>query len=426
MKQQEPEIHVGVMQADEVTFCLHGCYDAPDGPVSGPAVCVLQQGLILWNGRLHARLTFTPRSHTDFFSLSSVSIGKGFHWQQTEEQQFFGTLILTVASGRIGVINRIGAEQYLQSVISSEMSAQSPSELLKAHAVISRSWLMHALGQRSVLPEPTGRTDAGRWIRWYERDAHRAYDVCADDHCQRYQGFGRLLPAAVSAVQETRGEVLTSGGQVCDARFSKCCGGVTERFQTCWADTSFDYLQPVRDADRQPLPDLTDEAQARRWITSSPRAFCNTQDRTFLSRVLNLYDQPTTDFYRWQVRYTAEQLTDLVNRRSGLDIGTVEDLAVMRRGASGRIEQLKIVGSHRTVVVGKELEIRRLLSETHLKSSAFVIDRAVDGSYVLTGAGWGHGVGLCQIGAAVMAAEGRDYRTVLAHYYPAAEIGRLW
>ena len=332
-------------------------------------------------------------------------------------------------------VNRIGVESYLFSVIASEMSASASPALLRAHAVISRSWVLAQIAKRDSPSRTKGsrnkpqRKDPYSRIRWYDREEHMLYDVCADDHCQRYQGITRTYgheQAVREAIEATWGEVLTYDGTICDARFSKCCGGVSEAFESCWEEVPHPYLIPVRDSgETRELPDLTDEAAAERWITTYPESYCDTQDPTVLGQVLNGYDRETSDFYRWQVSYTAEELSDLVARRSGIDFGTILDLIPVERGASGRLIRLKIVGTKRAMVIGKELEIRRILSETHLYSSAFVVRREGN-RFILLGAGWGHGVGLCQIGAAVMGAKGIPYDRILLHYYTGARIEKLY
>lgn len=357
-------------------------------------------------------------------TVDGIVIGKDFHWQRRQTQRFGGEML----QHRGQLINRIGLEEYLRSVISSEMSATSSVELLKAHAVISRSWLMAQLRSTRSLADvgvPVGEppVEEGEIRRWFDRDDHELFDVCSDDHCQRYQGLTRITsPEVDRAIDATRGLVLTAGGRICDARFSKCCGGAFELFENCWQPQHHSYLAAGRDAIGAELPDLTDENQARRWILGRPDAFCANVEPAVLGQVLNDFDRQTTpDFYRWTIRYTQAQLSELICRRSEIDFGTILDLIPLRRGVSGRITALKIVGTNATRIVGKELIIRRWLSESHLYSSAFVVDR--DGTdFVLRGAGWGHGVGLCQIGAAVMAEKGFGFQEILRHYYPGTEL----
>jgi SpoIID/LytB domain protein len=352
------------------------------------------------------------------FALDEVKIGIGFHWERKERQVFRGGLRLLRREAGLTLINDVALEDYVTSVISSEMSAACPLELLKAHAVISRSWLWFPRTTPSRPSRASGETRNPRQIiRWYGRETHRDFDVCADDHCQRYQGITKAFSsAAAEAVAATTGEFLRYRGAICDARFSKCCGGITERYATAWEDKDVPYLESVRDGSGPSCDDL--EA----WITSNPPAHCNTDDPVLLSRVLPTFDQETRDFYRWRIEYTPEELQELIRARLGIELGPIRDLQALARGPSGRIYRLKISGERDHIIIGKELEIRRALSRTHLYSSAFVVEKA-RGRLVLRGAGWGHGVGLCQIGAAVMAAEGRSYREILRHYYRGAEIG---
>ena len=369
----------------------------------------------------------TPECPT--FLLKNVRIGIGFHWDRLEDQEFEGTLeIRDNADGTQTAINRLDVEDYLSSVITSEMSATSSLELLKAHAVISRSWVLRPIISPSTGTDKPDLSDPDRHVIWYERDAHEGFDVCADDHCQRYEGITRRdeHPEAAANVQKaidaTRGQVLMYDGKVCDARFYKACGGATEVFENAWANEHYDYLEAVRDEIGTPLPDLTIEANAQEFIRTAPPAYCNTTDQAILSQVLNNYDQETKDFYRWTVKYTKEELSDIIRERSGIDFGEILDLVPIKRGPSARLYEMQIVGSKRTMVIGKELEIRKWLSKSHLYSSAFVVDRNEAGDFILTGAGWGHGVGLCQIGAAVMAAKGYTYEQILAHYFPGSEL----
>ena len=427
----QPLLSVGIMSAPELTFEI-----LSDG--AGVRKAVYREGKIEYDGALYDELHFGEQTLSSMFAgpdfvLHDVVIGVGFHWERHESQTFAGALRIVVSGDKLLAINVIGVEDYLLSVISSEMKSTASVEFLKAHAVISRSWVMSMIASRRA---PAGRL-CPDWVRdmptlashldsllssaesgtkesavsgqkpeysvlkWYDRTDHREFDVCADDHCQRYQGLTRAVGKTVrEAVDATWGEVLTFGGEICDARFSKCCGGMTEKFSTCWEDRDYPYLQPVADP------------------------FCCTSDKAVLSQVLNDYDLETEDFYRWTVRYGRQELSSLVAARSGHDLGTIVDMVPEHRGPSGRIDRLRIVGTKASLTVGKELEIRRILSESHLKSSAFDVDFEEDG-IVLSGRGWGHGVGLCQIGAAVMASEGYDYRHILAHYYPGSGISRI-
>ena len=424
-------IDVGILRAAEIKFDLIGgfCSDTPFSLKENVVSAV--DGRLLFNGCRYDSLCFVPKSDGSRFLLYDVVIGVNFHWQRKENQFFTGELHFIVEDGEVRAVNRLPVEDYLVSVISSEMSATSSLELLKAHTIISRSWLYAQLQRNAKVQQGVlGWENENEIIRWYAREDHTLFDFCADDHCQRYQGVTRAAnPNVERAVRETNDIVLKYDGEVCDARFSKCCGGVTERFSACWEDEDYDYLKALRDCgDDEPLPDLTDEETAREWIESAPPSFCSADDSAVLSQVLNGYDQETNDFYRWSVEYTQEELSELVKRRSGIDFGTIIDLQPVERAASGRLVRLRVVGSKRTLVVGKELEIRRWLSESHLYSSAFVVDKVEKEGvpcFVLKGAGWGHGVGLCQIGAAVMGEKGYTFEQILKHYYPGAVLEKV-
>ncbi len=429
---QQPKIRVGIMAAREIRFCLNDSYTDGRSSFEGEMSISAVQGRLSWNGVLIDSLTLKPNDHGATFTLHDVTIGIGFHWERKEEQTFPGQLKFIVEDGLVRAINILPVEEYLTSVISSEMKPTASREFLRAHAVISRSWVL------AQLRSPYHKADAAkpitndhilnRIIKWYDHDQHTLFDVCADDHCQRYQGRTRIISAAAqAAVKDTFGQTLVSEGHLCDARFSKCCGGITEEFETCWQDEHKPYLVALRDSsiNEGALPDLTVEENARQWILSEPKSFCNSADGNILSESLNGYDLETPDFYRWTVEYTTAQISDIFRRKSGLDIGDIVDLRPIKRGPSGRIYELEIQGTKSTVTIGKELEIRRTLSESHLFSSAFVIEKTQDG-FILKGAGWGHGVGLCQIGAAVMAAKGYTYREILQHYYPHTALGRFY
>lgn len=429
---QQPKIRVGVLAAKEIRFCLNDSYTDGRSSYEGEMSISAVQGRLSWNGVLIDSLTLKPNDHSATFTLHDVTIGIGFHWERKEEQTFSGQLKFIVEDGLVRAINILPVEDYLTSVISSEMKPTASREFLRAHAVISRSWVL------AQLRSPYHKADAAkpitndhilnRIIKWYDHDQHTLFDVCADDHCQRYQGRTRIISAAAeTAVKETFGQTLVHEGHLCDARFSKCCGGVTEQFETCWQDEHKPYLVALRDSsiNEGELPDLTIEENAREWILSEPKSFCNSADGNILSESLNGYDLETPDYYRWTVEYTTAQVSDIFRRKSGLDIGDIVDLRPVKRGPSGRIYELEIEGTKQTVTIGKELEIRRTLSESHLFSSAFVVEKTQDG-FIIKGAGWGHGVGLCQIGAAVMASKGYTYREILQHYYPGTTLGRFY
>ena len=390
---QEQNVKVGILKAQEIRVVFHSTY-LLDGKSYRGEHC--------FTPTAEERL-FVPTETGASFTLKDVVIGIGFHWERKEDQTFCGALLLKMEEEQVRAINVVPVETYLTSVISSEMSANASLELLKAHAVISRSWLMNILDHlTSHLSPLTSHLSTDSIIRWYDNEAHTGFDVCADDHCQRYQGITRQSnPQVVEAIEATRGQVLTYEGKICDARFSKCCGGMTEVFESCWENIRHPYL------------------------VAKPDPYCNTTDKRILSQVLNNYDQETVDFYRWTVSYTTDELSELIRKKSGIDFGRILDLVPMERGASGRIITLKIVGEKRTVTVGKELEIRKWLSESHLYSSAFEVEKTADG-FTLHGKGWGHGVGLCQIGAAVMGDQGIPYTEILSFYYPHAELTKKW
>lgn len=425
----EPLVKVGILTAPAITVRFSGSFI--DSLTSQPVT-----GLLTIDSLGDSReRTFVPVDPAQGrFELSDVTIGVDFHWQRHENQTFAGALRIIPG---LTAINILPVEEYLKSVISSEMNAHAAPELLKAHAVISRSWLL-AMLRRGDSAHPGNAADDRidsdtEHIAWWDREDHTLFDVCADDHCQRYQGTARLTARAVEAVEATRGMVLMDGDDICDARFSKCCGGAFEEFENCWAPVHFSYLEAARDAEpASPLPDLTIESNAEEWILGNPDAFCNTKDAAVLDQVLNDYDRETPDFYRWTVEYTRAELADLVRRRTGIDFGHIIDLVPVARGKSGRLYKLEIVGTRRSKTIGKELAIRRALSESHLYSSAFVVERrdpdadGVPARILLRGAGWGHGVGLCQIGAAMIGEKGYTFDRILLHYYRGASIETLY
>ncbi len=463
------EISVGIVEAQEMKFSLNASFLAKGQIVSGNQEVSYDDGGILWNGNVYKSLTFRPQEEYATFSLFEVKIGINFHWERKDTQIFSGTLRLIVHEGRLCAINILPMEDYLISVISSEMKATASLEFLKAHAVVSRSWIIAQIEKRKQKEEngggtgffPFKRTNSS-FVRWYDREDHTVFDVCADDHCQRYQGVTKASDEkVVEAVRSTCGEVLMYDGEICDARFSKCCGGMTETYSTCWEDMDKPYLISKKDyikndeavtasaeEDAEAVAvDLTDEKEADKWITSSPRSFCGTKDKKILSRILNNYDRETTDFYRWEIGYSQERMAELVSRNMKTDMGEIVDLVPVKRGGSGRVELLRIVGTNKTMTIGKELEIRRVLSESHLFSSAIVIEKQfapnphsceitddegnvrevlIPDGFVIRGAGWGHGVGLCQIGAAVMGERGYSYDTILLHYYNGAKIEKKY
>ena len=405
--EKEPTITVGIVSAEKISFVLNGDYMAKGEAITGPQTVEFCEGGIVWRGTQYRNLTFTPQASEASFTLNDVTIGVNFHWERQQKQTFEGTLNIVVEADKIVAINELPLERYLMSVISSEMSATAPLEFLKAHSVISRSWVLAQMEKRRCHKDGADSFFSfikkdDEIIRWYDREDHTIFDVCADDHCQRYQGITNASnPNVAEAISETRGQVLTYDGDICDARFHKCCGGDTEEFQYCWEDAPKPYLMSFHDP------------------------YCNTNDQHILSQVLNDYDQETPDFYRWTVEYSRAELSELIARKLNADFGEIQDLVPLERGKSGRIWRLKIVGTKKTLTIGKELEIRRALSETHLLSSAFDVEQQGD-RFILKGKGWGHGVGLCQVGAAVMSFQGKTYDEILLFYYRGAEIKHLY
>jgi stage II sporulation protein D len=433
---QQPKITVGLMEGrTKINGCLNGTFRVERiGSISGRFSAESVAGKIVLLDSAHREIHRSPSikltpEETSIFSLSNVTIGKQFHWERTEDQTFQGDLLLQLREdGAIAIINEIPLEDYLESVISSEMNPASPTEFLKAHAVLSRSWLLASLGRREKVKETSisaGETTEGKVIRWYDREDHDLFDVCADDHCQRYQGITKIASKeAGEAVQETRGRVLTYQGDICDARYSKCCGGLTEEFNTAWEDKRVPYLASISDTSVSHQPIRTEE-EARRWILSAPQAYCNTKEKALLDKILPEVDRETKTFFRWAVNYGREELEKILREKSGFNLGTLQDIVPLHRGPSGRISRLRIVGSKKSMVVGKELEIRRWLSSSHLYSSAFVVTFEA-GRVILHGAGWGHGVGLCQMGAAVMATQGFSAEAILKHYFQGVEIQKVY
>lgn len=437
MESSIPQIEVGILFSPIIHFRLNGTYTTENKDIYPPGAYSIHQE----NGKylltrpekteeVHLPLTLQPENFvTNDFELTDVVIGIQFHWERKENQKFKGKLKFIDETTHLTAINILPLEDYLLSVISSEMSATSSLELLKAHAVISRSWLLAQQAKAREIKSgyrPEYRT-AEEYIRWYDREDHQHFDVCADDHCQRYQGITKAYtPAVREAMLTTCGEVLVYEGKICDARFSKCCGGVSERFENTWEPVAHPYLSPVMDSNTDlQCGDLSREENAAKWILSAPQAFCNTTDKTILAEVLNTYDQETQHFFRWQVSYTAGEISALVRRKLGIDFGVIQNIIPIERGSSGRLIRVKIEGSLQNLIIGKELVIRKAFSESHLYSSAFTVEKKGD-RFIFHGAGWGHGVGLCQIGAAVMGTQGYDYQQILQHYFKGSEIKKIY
>ncbi|MCE5211743.1 MAG: SpoIID/LytB domain-containing protein [Deltaproteobacteria bacterium] len=439
MIDREPEISVALIQKyNEARVFLTGRFFLPGGKTLEGCIQVrADSGLLLLEDSSgneiirEKEILLTPEAEA-FFTVSDVKIGIDFHWQRTQEQSFRGKLLVSACSdSAFNLINKILLEDYLESVISSEMSAKAPLEFLKAQAITARSWLMTMLAKKKAVKTPAQIKTENEIVAWQDINDHEGFDVCADDHCQRYQGITRIISENVhKAIEETRGLFLVYDGEICDARYYKCCGGQTEIFATAWEDKNYDYLSNVSD-DVEPRSPVRSESEALRWLSGRPPAYCNTRDRDLLKNILPAFDQETPDFYRWQVVYERKELEEIIRKKSGIDFGDLRSIESLERGPSGRISRLKIEGTKKTMIVGKELEIRRWLSPSHLLSSAFVVsvERNADGDisrFIFTGGGWGHGVGLCQIGAAVMASQGFKTEEILAHYFTGAQIKKLY
>ncbi len=437
---KEKTISVGILANEKVEFQLLNNFQIEEtktiltketylASLNNNKVSVYSKGMLVAEA---FEVVLAPISDNGTFILEQVTIGIDFHWEQQEVQQFSGALKLVQEENKVRAINLVGIEKYLQSVVSSEMSPHASLEFLKAHAVISRSWVLAQIQKKKKPAKPNKKTPASQdeHIIWYDSEGHNLFDVCADDHCQRYQGISKISSEkAIEAVVQTKGEVLAFNGEICDTRFSKCCGGLSENFENVWEPTYYPYLSKVVDSEygNTTCVDLRKEKEAEQWITSKPYAFCNTDDPAILPQMLPGFDQQTTDFYRWQVVYSQKEIASIIKKKSAIDFGEVIKLEAIKRGHSARIIKLKIIGTNKEMIIGKELEIRKWLSESHLYSSAFVVDyldfeNNVPQKFVLTGAGWGHGVGLCQIGAAAMGEKGYSYKEILNHYFQRAEI----
>ena len=439
MIDREPEIQVALLQNyQEARIALKGRFLLPDSCALEDRFTVRTAGgrvlLEDYSGKeiIHQKEILLSPEGNAIFTVSDVKIGIDFHWQRTQEQSFRGDLFLSAVSGSsFNLINKILLEDYLESVISSEMSAAAPLEFLKAQAIVARSWLVAMLAKKRAARFSHQLKTEEEIIVWQDVNDHEGFDVCADDHCQRYQGITRIISEDVrKAIESTRGNFLVHNGEICDARYYKSCGGQTEIFASAWEDKNYDYLRNVSDDVDQHSP-VRSEGDAIRWLTGRPKAYCDTTDKKLLKNILPAFDQETPDFYRWQIVYAGKELENIIKKKSGIDFGELKKITPLVRGPSGRISRLKIEGSKRTVIVGKELEIRRWLSQSHLLSSAFVVsaERNATGEiscFIFTGGGWGHGVGLCQIGAAVMASKGFKAEEILAHYFTGAEIQKLY
>lgn len=444
----EPLISVGILTDKKVTFELYGDYkiSLTTKQLNGRFTAEIVNNELVCrsaNDKLSSKdeLIFEPKDNiTDTFLIRNVTIGVKFHWERKEKERFSGLLKLKIDKDKIAVINLLSIEKYLTSVISSEMSAKSSLQLLKAHAIVSRSWLLAQIEKSKSLKNAKSKysssfESANEHIKWYDREDHELFDVCADDHCQRYQGVTKIFTEiARNAVTQTRGIVLMSNNKICDARYSKSCGGISESFENVWEPIKYDYLTSINDYKFPPEnfnTDFSSEKNAVRWIKGNPASYCNTTDKKILSQVLLDFDQETTDFFRWKIVYTQAELSEIIKTKSGIDFGNIIDLVPVERGKSSRLTKLKIVGIDKAMIVGKELEIRKFLSKSHLYSSAIVVENldvknGIPQKFEIYGAGWGHGVGLCQIGAAVMAEKGHEFDEILLHYFKNAELKKIY
>ncbi len=445
---KEPDINVGIVSGRKINFELHGDFKVRgmSQTFSGRFTAeVIDNKIILTHAEEKLEITneivFVPQDfYIESFIIRDVTIGINFHWQRKEKQRFNGVLRLLMDEDNIVVVNIIPAENYLASVVSSEMSARSSLQLLKTHAIISRSWLLAQIEKSKRLKKKketysSGYENEDEVIRWYGREDHKLFDVCADDHCQRYQGVTKVFTeAARNAVKQTAGVVLISDNNICDARYSKSCGGITESFENVWEPVKYKYLKSIIDYKFEPENfrlDFTDELNSQRWIKRNPNSFCNVHDRKILSQVLIDYDQSTTDYFRWKIEYRQQEISKIIRMKTGIDFGDIIDLLPVERGLSARLIKLKIVGTKKTLIIGKELEIRRVLSTSHLYSSAICFEKVnvmnnIPQRFIIWGAGWGHGVGLCQIGAAVMAAKGYQFDEILLHYFSGATLKKIY
>lgn len=440
----EPIINVGIVKREKLYFDFYGDFfiENSEQIFSGKYSAFIEGDSIIIEGetqrvKVEREIVFEPSNFTtESFLLRNVVIGVDFHWEQKENQRFLGNLKLIKKGNELIAINIISIESYLTSVISSEMSSKCSINLLKAQSIISRSWLLAQLEKnKSREKYKTEFEDENELIKWYDRENHVDFDVCADDHCQRYQGITKIHNENVKqAIEETSGIVLSYNNKVCDSRYFKCCGGITETFENVWEPVIHPYLSSVIDYKfgvENYDTDFSEEVNVRDWILSNPPSFCNTNDEKILSQILPNLDQKTKNFYRWKVEYTQHELSELIKEKSKIDFGEIIDLVPIERGYSARIVKLRIVGTNRIFTIGKELEIRRVLSKSHLYSSAFIVDKekpvnGIPQRFIIHGAGWGHGVGMCQIGAAVMGEMGYQFDEILLHYFPGANLKKLY
>jgi stage II sporulation protein D len=445
---KEPKISVGILTEKKINFDLYGEFNVEgfNQNLSGRfSAELIKDKIVCKKGddifEYQNEVIFEPVDPSiESFLIKDVVIGLKFHWERKEKQRFAGTLKIIKDNGKLIAINIISIENYLLSVISSEMNAKSSLQLLKAQAIVSRSWLLFQLQKSKHLKREKTKSknefiSENEIIKWYDREDHKHFDVCADDHCQRYQGITKIISdVARQAIDQTKGIVLTFDDKLCDARYSKSCGGITESFNNVWKPIKIAYLASVIDYKYDPENydlNFSSENNASRWIKGNVPSFCNITDRKIISQVLNDFDQETKDFFRWKIEYTQEELRNLINSKTQIDFGDIIDLIPIERGDSARIIKLKIKGTKKELSIGKELEIRRILSKTHLYSSAFVVEKGeinngIPKNFTIYGAGWGHGVGFCQIGGAYMASKGYQFDEILFHYFTDTKLKKIY
>ncbi len=343
------------------------------------------------------RVSCVPRRQDSPFYLHDIPIGRGFHWERHERLSYRGELHLFASRGDgLTAMNRIPLETYIRSTVFSEMGPDLPDAFLAAQAVAARSTVLATANRH-----------------------HRGegFHLCNDDHCQCYQGVLREPQVISPALGETEGEILVSNGRPVDARYAKCCGGVSETYEAVWGGEGHPYFIS-RPCGEFETADLTQEQNMQEFLSQRAPAFCNDELHAYPERWRE------ESYFRWQREYNASELQTLIEAKVGIEVGTVRELRPIKRGASGRILILEIVGSKQTLRIYRELEIRRVLFLSHLPSSCFIVETEGKGpdKFRLIGAGWGHGVGLCQLGAAAMAHKGRSKQRILEHYYPETKL----
>lgn len=351
-------------------------------------------------------VVYTPLHEDSRLSLLNLKIGKEFHWQQTVEALLPGTVKVRLSpAGEWQTINSLPLEKYLQCVIGSEMNPAAPEEFLKAHCIISRSWALGKIRRTHKAGGNDAMFSDNCISAWEDTADHSGFDVCSDDHCQRYQGLSDMPSKIKKIVKDTEGMVLTDAeGNLADTRYSKCCGGKTELFSTCWQETDYPYLISQID----PYCDLSSLSAQKR--------------EKLLRDCFRRYDTSATISNEWELTVSRDEIRNRLSNLFGKETGDVIDMKVETRGLSGRAKGLLIKCESGDYHIGKELTIRRLLSKDCLRSSLFDITLLSDDNFRIKGKGWGHGVGLCQTGAARMALEGASFHEILSFYYPGTKI----